>query len=61
MTGTAAEVTPVRSVDRIPIGTGKPGPVTQQIQRSYMQTVKGEIEDKHGWLTYVKAEKASRA
>jgi branched-chain amino acid aminotransferase len=61
MTGTAAEVTPVRSVDRLPIGTGKPGPVTQQIQRSYMQTVKGEIDDTHGWLTYVKAEKASRA
>jgi branched-chain amino acid aminotransferase len=59
MTGTAAEVTPVRSVDRLPVGTGKPGPITQQLQRMYLQTVKGEIADPHGWLTYVKAERAS--
>jgi branched-chain amino acid aminotransferase len=57
--GTASEVTPVRSMDKIPIGTGKPGPVTHQIQRTYLQTVRGEIEDKHGWLTYVSAERAS--
>jgi branched-chain amino acid aminotransferase len=57
--GTASEVTPVRSVDRIPVGTGKVGPITQQLQRAYMQTVKGEVEDKHGWLTFVRAERAS--
>ena len=61
MTGTAAEVTPVRTVDKIPIGSGKPGPITQQLQRAYLQTVHGELEDKHGWLTYVKAERASAA
>ena len=57
--GTASEVTPVRSVDKIPVGTGKPGPVTMQIQRAYLQTARGEIEDRHGWLTYVRAERAS--
>jgi branched-chain amino acid aminotransferase len=57
--GTASEVTPVRSMDKIPIGHGKPGPVTLQIQRAYLQTVRGEIEDKHGWLTNVRAERAS--
>jgi branched-chain amino acid aminotransferase len=59
MTGTAAEVTPVRSVDRIAVGTGKPGPITQQLQRTFMQTVHGEIPDTHGWLTFVRAERAS--
>lgn len=60
LTGTASEVTPVRSVDKIVVGTGKPGPITQQMQRAYMQTVKGEIPDTHGWLTHVRAERASR-
>jgi branched-chain amino acid aminotransferase len=61
MCGTAAEVTPVRSIDKIVVGGGKAGPITMQIQRAYMQTVKGEIEDAHGWLTYVRAERAARA
>jgi branched-chain amino acid aminotransferase len=60
LTGTASEVTPVRSVDKITVGTGKPGPITQQMQRAYMQTVQGEIPDTHGWLTHVRAERASR-
>jgi branched-chain amino acid aminotransferase len=51
--GTAAEVTPVRSVDRITIGSGKPGPITQRIQKEYMGIVKGRIKDRHGWLTMV--------
>jgi branched-chain amino acid aminotransferase len=54
-TGTAAEITPVRSVDRIPIGNGRAGPITRQLQKRFMQTVHGEIEDRHGWLTYVKS------
>jgi branched-chain amino acid aminotransferase len=58
-TGTAVELTPVRSVDRIPVGAGKPGPVTQQLQRMYLQTVHGETDDPHGWLTHVRAERAS--
>ncbi len=52
-TGTAAEVTPVRSVDRIAVGSGKPGPVTMAIQREYMGIATGERTDRHGWLTPV--------
>jgi branched-chain amino acid aminotransferase len=53
-TGTAAEVTPVRSVDRIPVGKGQPGPVTRQLQQRYLDIVEGRVEDKFGWLTYCK-------
>jgi branched-chain amino acid aminotransferase len=48
--GTAAEVTPIRSVDRLPVGTGRPGRVTQQLQRTYLEIAKGEADDVHGWL-----------
>jgi branched-chain amino acid aminotransferase len=51
--GTAAEITPIRSVDRIPVGEGKPGPLTQRIQREYLGLVKGRIVDRHNWLTPV--------
>ena len=51
--GTAAEVTPIRSVDKIPVGEGKPGPITQRIQREYLGIAKGKIPDRHGWLTAV--------
>lgn len=59
LTGTAAEVTPVRSVDRITVGAGKPGPITQQLQKRFLDTARGAIDDEHGWLTYVRAERAS--
>jgi branched-chain amino acid aminotransferase len=52
-TGTAAEITPIRSVDRIPVGAGKPGPLTLSIQREYMGIATGAIEDRYGWLTPV--------
>jgi branched-chain amino acid aminotransferase len=52
-TGTAAEVTPVRSVDRIPIGEGKAGPVALELQKHFWETVRGENEDPYGFLTYV--------
>ena len=58
-TGTAAEITPIRSVDKITVGKGKPGPVTRELQRLFMSTVRGESADPHGWLTYVRAERAS--
>jgi len=58
-TGTAAEITPIRSVDRIPVGTGKPGPLTLSIQREYMGIATGAIEDRYGWLTPVPARGAS--
>jgi branched-chain amino acid aminotransferase len=52
-TGTASEVTPIRSVDRVPVGEGKAGPVTREIQARFLQTVKGQIPDTKGWLTAV--------
>lgn len=51
--GTAAEITPIRSVDRIPVGEGKPGPITKAIQREYLGIARGQIPDRHGWLTMV--------
>lgn len=48
--GTAVEVTPIRSVDRITVGRGRRGPVTEAIQRRFFQLVKGEAPDPHGWL-----------
>jgi branched-chain amino acid aminotransferase len=54
-TGTAAEITPIRSVDRIPVGAGKPGPVTLAIQARYMGIATGKQPDAHGWLTMVPA------
>jgi branched-chain amino acid aminotransferase len=50
-TGTAAEVTPIRSVDRIVVGKGQPGPVTLALQERFLSIVQGKAEDKYGWLT----------
>jgi branched-chain amino acid aminotransferase len=51
--GTAAEVTPVRSIDRIEIGTGSRGPITKRIQEEYFARVSGQHPDAHGWLAAV--------
>ncbi|MGI8958992.1 MAG: branched-chain amino acid transaminase [Bryobacteraceae bacterium] len=51
--GTAAEVTPIRSVDRITVGGGQCGEITQAIQQRFFQIVKGEIKDEFGWLVPV--------
>jgi branched-chain amino acid aminotransferase len=51
--GTAAEVTPVRSIDKITIGTGRRGPITEALQRAFFAVINGEVPDRHGWLTYV--------
>ena len=48
--GTAVEVTPIRSVDRVTVGRGRRGPVTEAIQQRFFQIVKGEAPDTHGWL-----------
>jgi branched-chain amino acid aminotransferase len=56
--GTAVEVTPIRRVDRITVGTGTPGPVTRRIQQAFFGLIKGELPDTHGWFTYVYAEEA---
>jgi branched-chain amino acid aminotransferase len=55
VTGTASEVTPGRSVDRIKVGSGRRGPVTEQIQRRFLDVVHGRVADRHGWLTHVRA------
>jgi branched-chain amino acid aminotransferase len=60
LTGTASEVTPVRSVDRITVGSGKRGPITTQLQQRFLDLVHGAGEDTYGWLTYVRAERASK-
>jgi branched-chain amino acid aminotransferase len=52
-TGSAAEVTPIRTIDKIPIGEGKAGPITKKLQKTFFEIVEGKIEDKHGWLTKV--------
>ena len=49
-TGTAAEITPIRSVDRIEIGEGHRGPLTKQLQDAFFGLFTGETEDRHGWL-----------
>lgn len=48
--GTAAEITPVRSIDRVTIGSGQPGPVTQALQRAFHGLFDDTTEDRHGWL-----------
>ncbi len=55
-TGTAAEITPIRSVDRIPVGAGKPGPITLAIQEQYMGIAEGRLPDRYDWLTHVPSE-----
>ena len=52
--GTASELTPVRSVDKLPVGDGKVGPITRKLQTMYLDIVNGRVEDTRGWLTYVK-------
>ena len=52
-TGTAAEVTPVRSVDKIKVGKGELGPVTKMVQKEFFSIVRGEKPDRFGWLTPV--------
>ncbi|MGB9721604.1 MAG: branched-chain amino acid transaminase [bacterium] len=52
-TGSAAEVTPIRSIDKITIGEGKAGPITKKLQKYFFDIIEGRIEDKHGWLTKV--------
>jgi branched-chain amino acid aminotransferase len=53
LTGTAAELTPIRSVDRVPVGAGKPGPITRAIQGRFMAIATGQTPDPYGWLTPV--------
>lgn len=51
--GTAAEVTPIRSIDHKIIGAGKRGPISEELQKTFFDIVEGKKEDKFGWLDYV--------
>jgi branched-chain amino acid aminotransferase len=51
--GTAAEITPIRSVDRVEIGAGAPGPVTKRLSASFRAILTGEVPDRHGWMEAV--------
>ncbi len=53
-TGSAAEITPIGSIDKITIGEGRVGEVTKKLQKEFFAIINGEKEDKYGWLTYVK-------
>jgi len=53
-TGTAAEISPIRSVDRIQIGAGKRGPITKAVQDEFFAITSGQKPDKFGWLTHVR-------
>ena len=52
-TGTAAEITPIRSVDGISVGQGRRGPITERLQTEFFGITQGQIPDHHGWLTPV--------
>ncbi|NJM09263.1 branched-chain amino acid transaminase [Candidatus Gracilibacteria bacterium] len=52
-TGTAAEVTPIRSVDKVSVGAGRRGPISAEVQAAFFALVQGEGEDTRGWLEYV--------
>lgn len=52
-TGSAAEITPIRSVDKITVGNGKRGPVVKRLQDEFSAYINGEKKDKYRWLTYV--------
>lgn len=53
LTGTAAEITPVREVDQRQVGSGKPGPITQKVQKIYFELVKGKNKKHSEWLDYL--------
>ena len=57
--GTAAEVTPIRSVDKITVGAGSRGPITEAIQRAFFAIINGDQPDRHGWLTYLEPKQSS--
>ena len=53
LTGTAAEVVPIRAVDDRPVGPGRPGNITKEIQQIYFATVRGEVDQYKEWLDHV--------
>src|SRR5438067_63092 len=59
--GTAAEITPIRSIDRIQIGKGRRGPVAEKLQKEFFAIVNGTKADRHAWLALVEQQEASLA
>jgi branched-chain amino acid aminotransferase len=55
-TGTAAEITPIRSVDKMQVGRGSRGPITERLQQAFFDVLEGRRADVHGWLTPVRRE-----
>ena len=55
LSGTAAEITPVRSIDRITVGAGRRGPIAERLQKEFFGVINGTREDTHGWLSPVHA------
>ena len=60
-TGTAAEITPIRSVDRIEVGRGHRGPITKQLQDAFFGLFSGDTEDRHRWLEGLDAQPVAAA
>jgi len=61
-TGTAAEITPITSIDRIPVGEGLVGPVTKRLQEAFFDVIEGRASDRRGWLFPIEAKgKVQRA
>lgn len=58
--GTAVEITPIRSIDRIEVGKGRRGPITEALQQRFFGLLRGESPDIHGWLTPVHADVMTR-
>ena len=54
LTGTAAEITPVRSVDKIVVGKGARGPITEALQKAFFDVIECRVPDEFGWLTFVR-------
>jgi branched-chain amino acid aminotransferase len=61
LTGTAAEITPVRSIDRIPIGSGTRGPVTERLQQLFFGLFDGSTKDEWGWLEAIEPRARDRS
>jgi branched-chain amino acid aminotransferase len=60
-TGTAAEITPIRSVDGIQIGKGRRGPLTAKLQAAFFGLFSGDTQDSEGWLEPVETRRAAAA
>jgi branched-chain amino acid aminotransferase len=58
--GTAAEITPIRSIDRITIGSGRRGPIAERLQKVFFEVIEGKREDKYGWLSHIHAPAAAK-